>query len=138
MASRKKEALMLSKICNELRLRGKIINIENVEILKHFGKRYHDAIGLVEKEYVKKYIFKPSGRVIWIVDGRKNKYQIFPEANFCSCDDYYFRVMRFEKDLCYHLVAQKIAESLNKFKKMEMPDVDYGVITEKFRSKKLN
>ncbi|MCW3975689.1 MAG: hypothetical protein NWE86_05550 [Candidatus Bathyarchaeota archaeon] len=133
MAIRKKETLMLSKICDELRTKGELSSKASLRSVKHFRKRYDDAINLVDVNCIKKYIFKPSRRIIWVVEGRKKEYQIFPETNFCSCDDYYFRVMKFEKDLCYHLVAQKIAEALNKYQKMEMSDSDYASITRKFR-----
>jgi predicted nucleic acid-binding Zn finger protein len=133
MAKRKKETLILSKICNELRTKGELSSKESLNSVKLFRKRYDDAINLVDENCIKKYIFKPSRRILWVVEGRKKEYQIFPETNFCSCDDYYFRVMKFEKDLCYHLIAQKIAEALSKYQKMEMSDSDYASITKKFR-----
>lgn len=133
MAIRKKETLMLSQICDELRTKGELSSKESLKSLKHFRKRYDNAINLVDKKRIKKYIFKPSRRILWVVEGRKKEYQIFPETNFCSCDDYYFRVMKFEKDLCYHLVAQNIAEALDKFITIEMSDSEYASITKKFR-----
>jgi predicted nucleic acid-binding Zn finger protein len=133
MAKRKKETLILSKICNELRTKGELSSKESLNSVKLFRKRYDDAINLVDENCIKKYIFKPSRRILWVVEGRKKAYQIFPETNFCSCDDYYFRVMKFEKDLCYHLIAQKIAEALSKYQKMEMSDSDYTSITKEFR-----
>jgi predicted nucleic acid-binding Zn finger protein len=136
MALRKKESLILSEICDELRSEGKISREENIHRSEHFGKRFKEAINLANKKRVKKYIFKPSKRVIWVVQGRKKEYQIFPETNFCSCDDYYFRVMNLEKGLCYHLIAQKIAKALDKYESEEMSDGKYGAITMKFRTKK--
>ena len=136
MTLRKKESLILSEICDELRSEGEISRKENIDRLEHFGRRFKEAINLANKKRVKKYFFKPSKRVIWVVQGRKKEYQIFPETNFCSCDDYYFRVMKLEKGLCYHLIAQKIAEALNKYESEEMSDGKYGAITEKFRTKK--
>ncbi len=136
MAIRKKESVILVEICNELRSKGKISRKENIDHLKYFERRFKEAINLTDKGKVKKYIFKPSKRIIWIVQGRKKKYQIFSETNFCSCDDYYFRVMEKEKEMCYHLMAQKIAEALNKYEMEELPDSKYGLITKKLRSKK--
>ena len=99
MSLRKKESSVLYEICVELHSKGKISKNENIKSLQIFGNRFKEAINLVNKRRIKKYIFKPSKRAIWIVQGRKKEYQIFPETNFCSCDDYYFRVMKSEKEL---------------------------------------
>jgi predicted nucleic acid-binding Zn finger protein len=133
MSLRKKESSVLYEICAELDSKGKISKNENIKSLQIFGNRFKEAINLVNKRRVKRYIFKPSKRAIWIVHGRMKEYQIFPETNFCSCDDYYFRVMKSEKELCYHLIAQKIAEALDKYDSEELSDKDYSLITKKFR-----
>ena len=133
MSLRKKESSILSEICKELRSSGKISKNENIASLKILERRFKEAINLANRRRVKKYIFKPSNRAIWIIQGRKKEYQVFPETNFCSCDDYYYRVMKLEKELCYHLIAQKIAEALDKHELGELPDKKYSLITERFR-----
>ena len=68
-----------------------------------------EAENLVKDGRVKKYIFKPSGRVVWIVVGKRRDYIVMPSADFCSCEDFYFQ---FNKGhLCYHIIAQKLAEA---------------------------
>jgi predicted nucleic acid-binding Zn finger protein len=47
----------------------------------------------LKENRVKKYTFKPSGRVVWVVVGKERDYLIMPDAEFCSCDDFYFRVI---------------------------------------------
>lgn len=85
------------------------------ELSNVFGERFRLALQAVEEGRVKKYFFKPSNRVLWIVVGRKRDYEVVPEAPFCSCQDFYFRVLEGEAPLCYHLLAQKIAEALGKY-----------------------
>ena len=100
---------------------------------KSFGERFQKAFTLVRNGAVKCYLFKPSGRVIWEVTGRKSSYQVMPHTDFCSCDDYYFRVMNSKKQLCYHIIAQRIALALNEFEKEDHHDLDYGKVTKKWR-----
>ncbi|MCS7117802.1 MAG: hypothetical protein NZ957_03350 [Thaumarchaeota archaeon] len=68
-----------------------------------------EARRLTEEGRVKRYVFTPSGRVVWVVVGRKRDYVVMPEVNYCTCDDYFFRVIRGHKPSCYHLVAVKEA-----------------------------
>jgi predicted nucleic acid-binding Zn finger protein len=51
----------------------------------------------VKEKRVKKYIFKPSNRVRWIVVGRTRDYIVLPSVGYCSCEDFFFRVMSHEK-----------------------------------------
>ncbi|MBS7610022.1 hypothetical protein KEJ36_00355 [Candidatus Bathyarchaeota archaeon] len=85
------------------------------ELLNLFGERFRLALQAIEEGRVKKYFFKPSNRVLWIVVGRKRDYEVLPEAPFCSCQDFYFRVLEGEAPLCYHILAQRIAEALGKY-----------------------
>jgi len=45
-----------------------------------------------------------------------------PEAEFCTCDDFYFRVLDKKVHLCYHLIAQKIARALGWYETIEEHD----------------
>ena len=77
---------------------------------------------------VKKYVFKPSRKKVWIVIGKEKDYLIIPEAEFCSCKDFYFRVLDREIQLCYHLIAQKLAEILGWYEKLEEKDYLYETL----------
>jgi predicted nucleic acid-binding Zn finger protein len=127
------EIRLIVQICKELDqtelTRGKLTK----KLEDHFGERAARAVRLVEEGAVKRCLFKPSGRVIWEVKGRKGTYQVMPKTNFCSCDDYYFRVMSSSKQLCYHIIAQRIAAALGRFKNVEYADEDYGKITHKWK-----
>jgi predicted nucleic acid-binding Zn finger protein len=47
------------------------------------------------------------------------------EAEFCTCDDFYFRVLDRKIHLCYHLIAQKIARNLGWYETIEETDELY-------------
>jgi predicted nucleic acid-binding Zn finger protein len=56
-----------------------------------------------------------------------------PAAGFCSCDDFYFRVMDRETNICYHLIAQKIADALEWYDKIEEEDRLYDCLMEEWK-----
>jgi predicted nucleic acid-binding Zn finger protein len=128
------EVNMLNDICGKICLKHRLADTLDKKLEDIFGERYRKAMSLIEGGSVKCYIFRPSGRVIWEVKGSRGVYQVMPHINFCSCDDYYFRVMDAKKQLCYHLIAQRLAYALNRFEKMEFPDKDYGKITKRWKA----
>jgi len=127
------ELKLIDKICNEIKTNNSL----NAEIKKKleesFGERLQQALNIIEKGAVKRYKFKPSGRIIWEVKGKTSSYQIMSRTYFCNCDDYYFRVMSSKKQLCYHIIAQKLAFALGKFDNEERSDRDYSKITSKWK-----
>ena len=64
--------------------------------------------------------------------GRGRDYQVLPDSLFCTCDDYYFRVMEHKKQLCYHIIAQQLSEAVSKHSVREVTDALYPEITSKF------
>jgi len=129
----KRETAAVERACNEIRSTARLSEKTRIKLFKLFSKRFENAMNLVDKNRVKKYMFKPSGRVIWTVLGRKGEYQVIPETNFCNCDDYYFRVIDREKTLCYHIIAQRFAEALGRYTIKKLPDRAYSSITEKWK-----
>lgn len=125
---------MLRQVCQDV-LRAGTLTDELKDILsKTFQKRSEHALVLVEDGKVSRLKFNPSGRTVWIVTGRKGEYQVLPETMFCTCDDYYFRVMGRKKQLCYHLIAQQLAEALGKHRHDSLRDVDYEVVTARWKT----
>jgi predicted nucleic acid-binding Zn finger protein len=108
------------------------------KLLKIFGDRFTNGLELANSRRVRKYEFKPSRRVVWVVKGRTNEYQIIPDLPFCYCDDYYFRVMDRKRGLCYHIVAQRIAEALDQFQTVQKSDLQYSTITDRWRAKEVS
>ncbi|MEM1978157.1 MAG: SWIM zinc finger family protein [Candidatus Caldarchaeum sp.] len=85
------------------------MNSELPKIEKEFPDLFAEGYEAVEQGRVKKYVFKPGDRIRWVVVGKKRDYLVLPESGYCSCEDFFFRVMSHEKPMCYHLVAVKIA-----------------------------
>jgi len=102
------------------------------QLTKIFEKRLPPALALVEGKKVTTLRFQPSGRLVWTVKGRTGEYQVMPESMFCTCDDYYFRVMDNKKQLCYHVIAQQLAEALGQYDTMELLDAHYAGLVSKW------
>jgi len=118
----KSETDTLNIICRQAKAEGKLTGKNLTELYDIFGQRFTRAFEALKENRVKKYVFKPSGRVVWIVVGRERDYLLMPEAEFCTCDDFYFRVLDKKVHLCYHLIAQKIARALGWYETIEEHD----------------
>jgi predicted nucleic acid-binding Zn finger protein len=115
----------LNTICREAKADGKLTGKNLTRLYEIFGQRFTKALEALEENRVKKYVFKPSGRIVWIVVGKERDYLIMPEAEFCSCDDFYFRVLDKGVHLCYHLIAQKLTNILEWYESIEEHDELY-------------
>jgi len=101
---------------------------------KIFGPRAYEAWQSVKERQVKKYIFKPSGKVQWIVVGKQREYLIYEKVGFCSCDDFFFEVMEGKALACQHLIAWKLAEILNMYDTVEEDDELFDSLLEEWKS----
>ena len=128
-----KEIKVLDKVCEEAKTKGEVTDKQLTQLQEALGSRFTKAWETLNEKRVKKYIFSPSNRTVWIVVGREREYQIMPAAGFCSCDDFYFRVIDREVNLCYHLIAQKLADALGLFDKVEEHDETYGFLMEEWK-----
>jgi predicted nucleic acid-binding Zn finger protein len=128
-----KEIKVLEKVCEEAKTRGELTDNHLAQLSEAFGSRFTKAWETLKEKRVKKYVFSPSGRVVWIVVGREREYQIMPAAGFCSCDDFYFRVMDREANICYHLIAQKLADALEGYDRVEEEDRLYDCLMEEWK-----
>ena len=133
--SQLKDIEILEQICDKIAEAGKLPDSLNLKLPPSFSKRYEKAVKIVESLHITKHTFNPSGRVIWTVKGKSREYQIIPQSNFCSCDDFYFRVMDYKRQVCYHLIAQSIANRLKLYNHHKMRDSEYDKITRKWRVK---
>ena len=120
---------------SELKSRGELSAEMKDGLEKTLGERFTNGWQLANSNKVRRYEFSPSGRVVWVVQGRTNEYQVMPDIPFCYCDDYYFRVMDGKRGLCYHIIAQHIAEALNKFEKTLKSDSQYPSVTDRWRAR---
>ncbi|MDH5806671.1 MAG: hypothetical protein QXW62_02180 [Candidatus Methanomethylicaceae archaeon] len=90
-----------------------------------YGKKFLKAIKAVNSFSVKKYIFLPSNRIVWIVIGKKREYFVIPRI-YCQCNEFYINVViKRKSDLCYHILAQAIAEKIGKYEAYEVSDSDF-------------
>ncbi len=115
----------LNVICKQAKAEDKLSGKNLTDLYDLFGQRFTKALEALKENRVKKYVFKPSNRTVWIVVGRERDYLLMPEAEFCTCDDFYFRVLDKKIHLCYHLIAQKIARNLGWFEVMDENDEIY-------------
>jgi len=116
---------VLQIVCKEAKADGRLSGKNLTELYETFGQRFTKAFEALKENRVKKYVFKPSGKTIWIVVGKERDYLIIPQAEFCMCDDFYFRVLDRQVHLCYHLIAQKIANALDWYETIEERDELY-------------
>jgi predicted nucleic acid-binding Zn finger protein len=121
----KSEIDVLNSVCKKAKTEGKLTGKNLTSLYEIFGRRFTSAFEALKENRVKKYVFKPSGKTVWIVVGRERDYLIMPEAEFCTCDDFYFRVLDREVHLCYHLIAQKLAKNLDWYEAIEEHDELY-------------
>ena len=65
--------------------------------------------------------------------GRERDYLTMPEAEFCTCDDFYFRVLDKKVHMCYHLLTQKLAQNLGWFETLEENDECYDMLMNEWK-----
>jgi len=123
----------LDEVCSEVRELGHLRFSHLARLFRAFGKRLASALEALRERRVKKYVFRPSGRVVWTVVGKEKEYIVMPGAPYCSCDDFYFRVIDGEVRLCYHIIAQRLAECLNWHEVIECDDEEYEALVEELR-----
>ena len=129
----KSEIELLNIACKEAKAEGKLTGKNLTKLYDVFGQRFTKAFETLKENRAKRYVFKPSGKVVWIVVGKERDYLIMPEAEFCTCDDFYFRVMDKKVHLCYHLIAQKLAKNLNWYESIEEHDELYDSLMNEWK-----
>lgn len=117
--SENSEFKKLKIICKQAKKQGTLSGRNLSELHTLFGQRFTNAFEALKNNRVKKYVFKPGSKIVWIVIGRERDYLVIPEADFCTCDDFYFRVLDKQIHFCYHLIAQKIADYLDWYETIE-------------------
>ncbi len=123
----------LNLICREAKAEGKLSGTNLTKLYELFGSRFTKALDALKEGRVKKYTFKPSSRIVWVVVGRERDYLIMPEAEFCTCDDFYFRVLDKKVHMCYHLLTQKIAQNLSWFEAIDAEDESYDMLMNEWK-----
>jgi predicted nucleic acid-binding Zn finger protein len=126
------EADVLEDICKAVKTEEKVSEPHITRLAEAFGPRVKKALEALNEGRIKKYVFKPSGRVVWIVVGKKRDYLVMPAIDFCSCYDFYFQFDR--GHVCYHIIAQKLAEATGTFDQFEDDDQFYDVLIKEWKA----
>jgi predicted nucleic acid-binding Zn finger protein len=93
---------------------------------KKYGSKFDRAIDTVLGGGVKESVFLPSGRKVITVVGRLGDEFIDPEKPYCSCSNFFFRVLGGREEICYHLLSYKIAAKTGWLDITEFSDEEYG------------
>jgi predicted nucleic acid-binding Zn finger protein len=128
------DRLILERVLDEVHTDRELSHANWERLKVTFGERFDKAWRLVQERRVKMYTFRPSRRVTWVVVGQGGEYQIYPNAGYCGCDDFYFRVVDGETGLCYHLLAQRLAEALVSYDRVEEEDEAWNLLVGEWRA----
>ena len=91
-----------------------------------YGSKLDRAIDAVLSGGVKECLFLPSQRKVVTVVGRLGDEFIDPEKPYCSCSNFFFRVLTGREEICYHLLSYKVATKLGRVDVLEFSDEEYG------------
>lgn len=111
-------------------LHAKLCDVMN----KKYQGKYSTIFQMLHESAVKKYVFEPSGKIVWIVRGKERDYLIYPDAPYCHCMNYYIHVVNGQAQVCIHLVAQRIASVLNMYETITETDKIYEELMNEWRS----
>ena len=90
------------------------------------GSKLDRAVDTVLAGGVKESVFLPSGRKVFTVVGRAGEEFIDPDRPFCSCSNFFFRVLGGREETCYHLLSYEIASKSGKLDVVKFSDDEYG------------
>ncbi len=93
---------------------------------ERYGAKLDRALDAAVSGSVKEARFSPSGRKVITVVGRLGDEFIDPERPYCSCSNFFFRVLGGKEETCYHLLGYRIATKVGKVDVTEFADEDYG------------
>ena len=91
-----------------------------------YGTKLDRAIDAVVSGGVKESRFLPSGRKVITVVGRLGDEFIDPEKPYCSCSNFFFRVLAGREETCYHLLGYEVAKKLGMVDYIEFSDEEFG------------
>jgi predicted nucleic acid-binding Zn finger protein len=96
------------------------------------GERFWKALKAVTSSLVKRYLFEPSKREVWVIVGKNRDYLV--SDFYCDCDDFYFNcVIKRRAKSCYHILAKLLAEALGLFSDISVGDDMYDTLREEWQ-----
>ena len=93
-----------------------------------YGSKADQAVRTALSGGVKEHKFTPSGRTVNTVVGSQGDEFIDPKRSYCSCSNYFFRVIGGKDETCYHLLSYRIASELGTVEVVTFDDEEYGQI----------
>ena len=96
--------------------------------LSQYGRKFDRALATVLAGGVKESRFLPSGRRIVTVVGKLGEEFIDPQKPYCSCSNFFFKVMRGKEETCYHLLSYTIASRSGNVDVVEFSDEEYAQV----------
>jgi predicted nucleic acid-binding Zn finger protein len=93
-----------------------------------YGRKFDRALTTVLAGGVKESRFAPSGRRILTVVGKLGDEFIDPQKPYCSCSDFFFKVVGGKEETCYHLLSYRIATRTGKVDVVEFNDEEYAQV----------
>lgn len=113
---------------DHLREQGKLTGFLIQKFIEEYGDLFYKALEFIQLDgpKVTKTVFLPSFLEIWTVQGAEKKYLVYPTL-FCECQSFQINSIYRKKQFgfCKHLLALKIALSLNKYNEENYPDSNY-------------
>lgn len=127
------EADSIEGVCQAIRAEGGVSDTHIGLLEARFGsQRVQKALEALNDSRVKKYVFQPSGRIVWIVVGKERDYLVMPSTGYCSCDDFYYQFDH--GHVCYHVIAQKLAEATDHFDLFEDDDQFFDILIKEWKA----
>jgi predicted nucleic acid-binding Zn finger protein len=127
------EADSIEGVCQAIRAEGGVSDTHIGLLEAKFGsQRIQKALEALNDSRVKKYVFQPSGRIVWIVVGKERDYLVMPSTGYCSCDDFYYQFDH--GHVCYHVIAQKLAEATDHFDLFEDDDQFFDILIQEWKA----
>ncbi len=91
-----------------------------------YGTKLDRAVDVVLAGGVKESVFLPSRRKVITVVGRLGDEFVDPDKPYCSCSNFFFKVLGGREEICYHILAYRIAVKTGKIDTVEFHDEEYG------------
>ncbi len=115
---------LFKKLTNEKKFSAQLIHLFE----KEYGGLFYKSLEFIQKDgpKVNKSTFLPSNLKIWSVEGAKKTYLVYPSI-YCQCQDFLLNSIYRQKkyQMCKHLFAQKLSESLNQFIELKFEDKEF-------------
>ncbi|KAK5576393.1 hypothetical protein RB653_007535 [Dictyostelium firmibasis] len=92
-----------------------------------FDQTIFASLEIIDKELITKYVFLPSDRYFYVIEGRKGaKYMCLIQGDYCSCPSFNFSVLlKSDSVYCKHQISSILAEIISNVKAVQFDDSEY-------------